>query len=71
MRSVKLLSILLLPLFSMGQNGLSQCDSLMIKRDFEAATVCLENLYAENPVGTAYQKLLEAYLILEESSKVL
>ena len=71
MRSVKLLSILLLPLLSIGQNGLSQCDSLMIKRDFEAATVCLENLYAENPVGPAYQKLLEAYLILGDSSKVL
>ena len=70
MRSVKLLFVLLLPLLSLGQNELSQCDSLMIKRQFDAAAECLEGLYSKNPVGPAYEKLLEAYLVLEDTGRV-
>ena len=70
MRSVKLLFVFLLPLLSLGQNELSQCDSLMIKRQFDAAAECFEGLYSKNPVGPAYEKLLEAYLVLEDTGRV-
>ena len=70
MRFVRLLFIFLIPLVSLGQNDLTVCDSLMIKRQFDAAAVCLEKLHTENPVGPAYQKLIEAYLILADTGKV-
>ena len=70
MRFVRLLFIFLIPLLSLGQNGLSDCDSLLIKRQFDAAAACLEDLHSQNPVGPAYEKLLEAYLVLEDTGKV-
>ena len=70
MRFVRLLFIFLIPLQSLGQNDLTVCDSLMIKRQFDAAAVCLEKLHSENPVGPTYEKLLETYLVLEDTGKV-
>ncbi len=70
MRFVRPLFIFLIPLLSLGQNGLSDCDSLLIKRQFDAAAACLEDLHSQNPVGPAYEKLLEAYLVLEDTGKV-
>jgi len=70
MRFARLLFIFLLPLLSLGQNDLTVCDSLMIKRQFNAAADCLEELHSENPIGPAYQKLIEAYLILADTGKV-
>ena len=70
MRFVRLLFIFLIPLLSLGQNDLRVCDSLMIKRKFDAAAVCFEKMHSENPVGPAYEKLIEAYLILADTGKV-
>ena len=70
MRFARLLFIFLLPLLSLGQNDFTVCDSLMIKRQFNAAADCLEELHSENPIGPAYQKLIEAYLILADTGKV-
>ncbi len=70
MRFIRLLFIFLLPLFSLGQNDLSVCDSLLLKRQFEAAADCLEGLHSKNPVGPVYEKLLETYLVLEDTAKV-
>ena len=42
----------------------------MIKRQFDAAAVCLEKLHSENPVRPTYEKLLETYLVLEDTGKV-
>ena len=71
MRSIKLLLFLLLSLTALGQRRpsgqLSQCDSLFKKAQYSEAARCVRPFYNANPTSPAYDKLLDALLLSEDS----
>lgn len=67
MRSFKALFILCFPLMTFAQGIGDACDSLLAVSAIDEAIDCLEDKQQENPTGPAYEKLLQAYLLNEDS----
>ena len=68
MRSFKALFILCFPLTTVAQGIGDACDSLLAVSAIDEAIHCLEDKHQENPTGPAYEKLLQAYLLNEDST---
>lgn len=67
MRSTKTLLFLLLSTLAFAQPKGVLCDSLLAVSALEEAIECLEDRHKKNPTGPAYEKLLQAYLLNEDS----
>lgn len=67
MRSTKTLLLLLLSTLAFAQPKGVLCDSLLAVSALEEAIECLEDRHQKNPTGPAYEKLLQAYLLNEDS----
>ncbi len=67
MRSYKTLLLLLLSTLAFAQRKVLPCDSLLAVSALEEAIHCLEDRRQENPTGPPYEKLLQAYLLIEDS----
>ena len=67
MRSTKTLLFLLLSTLAFAQPKGVLCDSLLAVSALEEAIECLEDRHQKNPTGAAYEKLLQAYLLNEDS----
>ena len=67
MRSTKTLLFLLLSTLAFAQPKGVLCDSLLAVSALEEAIECLEDRHKKNPTGPAYEKLLQAYLLKEDS----
>jgi len=67
MRSFKAIFILCFPLMTFAQGIGDVCDSLLTVSAIDEAIDCLEDKQQENPTGPAYEKLLQAYLLNEDS----
>jgi hypothetical protein len=72
MRSLKhILFFLLLSAGLFGQGTAQDCDTLLAKKEYQAGIFCLEQQLKLQPTGPAYEKLLNAYLLVNDSSKAL
>ena len=67
MRSNKTLLFLLFSTVAFAQTKGVPCDSLLAVSALAEAIECLEDRHEENPTGPAYEKLLQAYLLNEDS----
>lgn len=47
------------------------CDTLVMQGKYGDAILCLEPIYAANPQGPAYEKLLDAYLLNDDTTGAL
>lgn len=76
MRLNKLLLLFLIPLFGWAQKSqprmnIRHCDTLVMQGKYSHAILCLEPIYEANPQGPAYEKLLDAYLLLNDTNGAL
>ncbi len=69
MRSLKLLFVLLISSSAVAQkNPNTNCDSLMLLKAYDQAIDCYETKHKQNPTGPAFEKLMQAYLVVEDSA---
>jgi len=69
MRSLKLLLAILIYSSAVAQkNSNANCDSLMLVKAYDQAIDCYETRHKKNPTGPAFEKLLQAYLVVEDSA---
>jgi tetratricopeptide (TPR) repeat protein len=47
--------------------NIRHCDTLVMQGKYEDAILCLEPIYTANPQGPAYEKLLDAYLLSNDT----
>ena len=76
MRLNKLFLLFLIPLCGWAQKSqpkmnIRYCDTLVMQGKYRDAVTCLEPIYAANPQGPAYEKLLDAYLLNNDTSGAL
>ena len=50
------------------KNPNPNCDSLMLQKVYDEAIDCYETKYKQNPTGPAFEKLLQAFLVVEDSA---
>ena len=72
----RFLLLLLIPLFGWAQKSQPKmnirfCDTLVMQGKYEEAVQCLEPIYAANPQGPAYEKLLDAHLLSNDTTGAL
>ena len=76
MRLNRLLLLLVIPLFGWAQKSQPRmnirfCDTLVMQGKYSDAIICLEPIYVANPQGPAYEKLLDAYLLNNDTTGAL
>ncbi len=76
MRLSRLLLFLFIPLFGLAQRSqptmnIRTCDTLIMQGHYARAARCLQPHYNANPQGPSYEKLLDAYLLSNDTSAAL
>ena len=72
MRLSRLLLFLFIPLFGLAQRSqptlnIRTCDTLIMQGHYARAARCLQPHYNANPQGPSYEKLLDAYLLSNDT----
>ncbi|HCP40404.1 MAG TPA: hypothetical protein DIT65_01310 [Cryomorphaceae bacterium] len=76
MRQNKFVLLIFVPLFGLAQRSLptkdiSTCDTLIMQGSYARAIDCLQPYYTANPKGPGYEKLLDAYLLSNDTTAAL